>query len=68
MPLYDFVCSECGKEFELLVLGREKPACPECGSEEVEKQVSRFAVGGGGGKGGGPSCSGCSGGNCASCG
>jgi len=68
MPLYDFICGKCGSEFELLLMGSEKPRCPECGSEEVKKQMSRFAVGGGGGKGGGPSCSGCSGGNCASCG
>ncbi|MGA7991395.1 MAG: zinc ribbon domain-containing protein [Thermoanaerobaculia bacterium] len=62
MPLYEFTCEECGATFEELVaagLDRHGVTCPECGSEEVEKLVSRFASGGtssGSGKSGGGSC------------
>ena len=40
MPIYDFRCSECGSDFELLVLGSTPPVCPECGSTKVDKLVS----------------------------
>jgi putative FmdB family regulatory protein len=43
MPLFDFVCKACGSSFELLVRGSSVPLCPECGSTELEKQVSRPA-------------------------
>lgn len=48
MPLYDFVCEECGHEFEHFkrLSERTDPVeCPECG--ELGKRVlSGFAVGG----------------------
>lgn len=60
MPLYEFTCTSCGKTFEELVdAGVEGlgVTCPECGSEEIEKLVSRFASAGAsaskGGDGGG---------------
>jgi putative FmdB family regulatory protein len=40
MPLYEYQCSGCGAAFELLVRGSEKPACPKCGSEQLDKQFS----------------------------
>lgn len=40
MPLYEFHCKECNCDFELLVRGSTAYVCPECGSAEVEKQVS----------------------------
>lgn len=40
MPIYDFHCQHCEHTFELLVGLSEKPACPDCGSEEMEKLVS----------------------------
>lgn len=40
MPIYDFRCSACEADFELLVLGSTLPACPECGSTKVDKLVS----------------------------
>jgi putative FmdB family regulatory protein len=40
MPIYDFHCQECERDFELLVRGSAAPACPECGSSQVEKRVS----------------------------
>ncbi len=70
MPLYDFICRSCGREFETLVMGSSRPACPECGSEDLQKQMSVFArkSKGGSGAGSGSNCSGCSSSNCSSCG
>ncbi len=41
MPIYAFRCTDCGHEFEELVLKVDKAVpCPRCGSENVEKQVT----------------------------
>jgi putative FmdB family regulatory protein len=32
MPIYEYSCASCDNEFEVLVRGSEKPACPDCGS------------------------------------
>ena len=60
MPLYEFTCEKCGATFEELVgagLDGLGVTCPECGSEKIEKLVSRFASAGtstsNGGDGGG---------------
>lgn len=44
MPLYDYECKKCGSEFELLVRTGVTPACTSCGSEELERQLTSFAV------------------------
>ena len=70
MPLYDYKCTECGHEFEMLVMGGEQPACPKCASGKLEKLMSGFSVGGGARSSGGSSgsgCSGCAGGSCSTC-
>jgi len=40
MPIYDFVCTKCEYEFELLVRGTDAPVCPECGASQVKKLLS----------------------------
>ncbi len=40
MRMYEFKCAECGRQFEELVVGDEKPACPACGSTKTEKVLS----------------------------
>ncbi|MDX9787682.1 MAG: zinc ribbon domain-containing protein [Desulfobacterales bacterium] len=41
MPLYEYLCMECGKSFELLVLGNsETPRCKDCGSDRLQKLLS----------------------------
>jgi putative FmdB family regulatory protein len=43
MPLYDFICRACGESFEARASVDERPACPECGAPEAERQLSGFA-------------------------
>jgi putative FmdB family regulatory protein len=40
MPLYEYVCNDCHREFELLIRGSERPACEDCGSERLTKLLS----------------------------
>lgn len=53
MPLFDFRCRECGREFETLVMGSRTPECPACHSTELDKLASTFAARTGGGRSGG---------------
>jgi putative FmdB family regulatory protein len=50
MPLYEYECRNCHHQFELLVRESTVLACPSCSSEELEKQLSVFAVGANGAK------------------
>ena len=77
MPIYEYCCDKCGKEFEELVFDDSNPACPFCGSSLTHKLMSSCCVhcgagsssgGGSTGSSSGGGCAGCSGGNCASCG
>ncbi len=43
MPLYDYHCTACHADFELLVRSSTVPACPICAAEDLEKAVSRIA-------------------------
>ncbi len=44
MPIYEYTCCSCGKEFEELVLSSsEKVKCPKCKSAKVDKKMSVFA-------------------------
>ena len=46
MPVYDYVCKDCQKSFELvLTLGEHdnrEIACPKCGSKNVEQDAVAF--------------------------
>ena len=44
MPIYEFVCEQCQGLMELLVKNREEQIdlrCPDCGSRELQRVVSR---------------------------
>lgn len=46
MPIYEFVCGECGRKFRKLVgvvAQNTAPACPRCQSTALTRQISRFA-------------------------
>ena len=43
MPIYEYVCMQCESHFEELVRNGVDPACPDCGAENVRRQLSVFA-------------------------
>ncbi|HEV2021259.1 MAG TPA: zinc ribbon domain-containing protein [Terriglobales bacterium] len=45
MPIFEYICKECGHHFEVLVMGSKKSECPSCRSAKLEQQLSAFAVG-----------------------
>lgn len=48
MPIFEFKCDGCGKEFERLVFssGKDPVACPDCSSTKTRKLLSVFASSG----------------------
>jgi putative FmdB family regulatory protein len=40
MPVYEFHCPECGRDFERLVRGETRVVCPACESRKVERRMS----------------------------
>lgn len=70
MPVFEYVCDSCGKDFEKLVYGSQAVKCPECGSEGVTKKLSVFGMSGvekpfAGSSSG---CTSCAKSSCSSCG
>ncbi len=46
MPIYEYTCKDCKKEFaRLQKIGADSSGirCPACGSENVERKVSTFS-------------------------
>ncbi len=41
MPMYDYRCTACEAEFELLVRSSTVPACPKCGATDLDRLLSR---------------------------
>jgi putative FmdB family regulatory protein len=49
VPLYEYRCTACRSQFEVLQRvgeGASGLACPHCGAESLEKQHSTFAAAG----------------------
>jgi putative FmdB family regulatory protein len=44
MPIYEYACKKCGREFETLVRSDTVPDCPSCHSTELDKKLSVFAT------------------------
>lgn len=45
MPVYDYVCNDCHKPFELVLTLKEHETaikCPKCGSRNVEQEATAF--------------------------
>jgi putative FmdB family regulatory protein len=56
MALYDYICDDCGNQFEVFSPGfirEEQKVCPTCGSLTVRQKFSSFMSSSGGGFGGG---------------
>ncbi|MGH9254088.1 MAG: FmdB family zinc ribbon protein [Vicinamibacterales bacterium] len=46
MPIHEYACKACGSQFEHLLLpaAKTEPVCPACGSRDLEKLMSGFAL------------------------
>ena len=44
MPIYEYSCHDCGRDFETLVRSDTVPACPQCHSTQLAKRLSVFAT------------------------
>ncbi|RMF87270.1 MAG: zinc ribbon domain-containing protein [Nitrospinota bacterium] len=46
MPIFEYQCQQCQHRFEVLQRVRQEtpspPTCPRCGSQEVQRLISRF--------------------------
>ncbi len=48
MPLYSYVCEECGEKFEALLKNEKNKRqvnCPNCQSSKVRRLLDGFSVG-----------------------
>ncbi|PIW33716.1 MAG: hypothetical protein COW28_03085 [bacterium (Candidatus Ratteibacteria) CG15_BIG_FIL_POST_REV_8_21_14_020_41_12] len=48
MPVYSYICKDCGKKFDLLIgVTAERPElkCPQCDSKNIEKTLASFGIG-----------------------
>jgi putative FmdB family regulatory protein len=49
MPIFEYQCGACGRQFERFVRptrepSTDAPGCPACGSQTLQQLVSSFAV------------------------
>ncbi len=47
MPIYEYQCSDCAREFEELIRNdreERKLTCPKCGSAQISRKLSAFAA------------------------
>jgi len=73
MPIFEYICEQCGHEFELLVFRSDEPKCATCGASNLRKKMSSFGFSSGeksesSSGSNGSSCGSCSSSNCSSCG
>ena len=70
MPIYEFRCKKCKKDFECLVFGKaDDVCCPTCNGKRVERLMSAasFKSGGKYTSSSSSGCASCSGGSCSTC-
>ena len=48
MPTYDFICEDCGHEFEAIMSmsahAKGRPACPQCKSKNTAQLITTFTA------------------------
>jgi len=44
MPIYDYACKKCKRNFELLIMGTTVPVCPHCGATRLQALMSAPAA------------------------
>ncbi len=73
MPIFEFCCQDCCKEFEKLVFGNDEVECPYCHGKKVEKLMSAcnakvgFKMTSTSNPKAGAACGSCSSGSCSTC-
>jgi putative FmdB family regulatory protein len=41
MPIFEYACQDCGRQFEAFVTADRTPACPQCEGANLAKMLSR---------------------------
>ena len=47
MPIYEYICQDCGEKYEKLVrssTAKVELVCPQCGSQHGERAISVFGA------------------------
>jgi putative FmdB family regulatory protein len=45
MPIYEYLCNDCGERYEQIVMSKSQTiACPKCASKKHTLQLSVFAA------------------------
>lgn len=70
MPIFEYHCVKCDKDFEVLVLGNQRVSCPSCNGKKVKKLLSVFSHKSEGefSSSKGSTCTSCSATSCSTCG
>ena len=63
MPIYEYLCDDCGTRFEKLVRRDDPVLCPSCGESHLTTQFSTFSARANG-KSAEPAAPSCPGGMC----
>lgn len=65
MPIFEYLCEDCGSKFEKLVRHNgDGVQCPSCGQDHLKQEFSTFSAHAGGKKQAAPAPGGCPGGMC----
>ena len=43
MPIFEYLCKDCSRTFEALVMNSKQPECPACHGQHLEQLLSTFA-------------------------
>ena len=70
MPIFEYYCIECDKDFEMIVFGDQEVLCPLCSGKQITKLLSTFSHKSKGevSSSKGSSCSSCNATSCNTCG
>lgn len=44
MPIFEYLCDDCGTKFEKLVRNGDRVLCPKCGEHHLTPQFSTFSA------------------------
>ena len=44
MPIFEYLCEDCGTKFEKLVRNGDAVACPSCGQARLKTEFSTFSA------------------------